>query len=391
MQRWLHVEDRHPMPLMPRPVVFIEDELSPVFKLLEALADKETFAGEVLGACTVMLLAPPGEDTRRDIIHLLCKYPELQIAALPCEPRLSVNLKRACESLRAKSPFPDDDVGNSLEANRTLKGATTADTRYADLERALLYESQSFTLAVNFLIRPGGMVVCDLQLKTLQRTLENQDQNEADWLLRGAVAAGIACDDQGKAEPGMLVQQPARLSVLSGMERFLSVTCELEERNVTIDGKLVFLKRLHFGKMAYVVGQMLRTRFPWHLTVRHPKRPVVEKHRVGSEDIPIIDASMDLVLWPCLANGRASGRAFEPEGYTYTAVPAAALKQLVDGHLARPRRAVLKTDIKTDGQTPENVIGTIRKRACKPVIPEAFEGMYQLRPELAVGRCDLRE
>jgi len=391
MLRWLSVDERHPMNLIPRPVLYIEDEPRDVFKFLEALVDKEVVPGDVLEACTVMLLATPKEDTHRDIVHLLCKYPQLQIAALQSEPRLSVVLRKCCEDLRAKRALPNDEIGRALQAAKDQAGALTADTRYADLERVLVYEEHSFTDSVSSLLRPGGIVVCDLLLRTLKFPTDRENEDESEKLLRAAVAAGVACSQQNASDPISPRQQPAQLSVLSGMREFLSVGVELRDRNVKIEDDMIFLKLRHVGKAATTVAQLLRMRFPWRMTVRQPKKGEIEQHRVGDADIPFIESCLDLILWPCVASGRASGLAMQPGGHNYSEVPAAALRQLVDGHLRRSRVAVLKNEIRTDGQqSPEQVISTIRRRLCKPVIPDAFEGKYQLCPEMAVARCEAR-
>jgi hypothetical protein len=396
MLRWLHEDERKHLGIQPRPIVYIEDKIKHVFKLLEALRNKQSYEGEVFEGCTIMLLAPPGPDTKRDIVELLSKYSDLQVAAVPApgEPNISLALIAACSALRSGKKWPSDEIGVALREHAKLPGAETVDARFGDLERVVLYEDAALKAAVDRLVRPGGLVVCDLE----QLALDHKSSDVRAQLMRAPVAAGKACAAQEEKISDSAGQEPASLSVLSEMRVFLSVGSALRAQDVDIREELIFDKENMYGGVSTAIADKLRTRFPWKMKLRHAQKNdtdpgMLETHRVGEGDRAFLNWCLDLVLWPCQARGKVSGRTVtEEEGeFGYTSVPAETLHQLVDAHLLkRGRKAVVKQDIRSGAQNPESVIRTIKNRLVDGVIPNGADGKYELNPKLTIASCDVR-
>jgi hypothetical protein len=110
-----------------RPVVAVEDHLHHVSELLDALA-----APGLLEQVTVVCLDRPGPDTDRAVERWLAAFPGLQVAASWDGP------------------------------------APPADPRFLPLDRALFEDSNRFSRAVAGLLRPGGLLIQDVQLSTLR-------------------------------------------------------------------------------------------------------------------------------------------------------------------------------------------------------------------------------
>src|SRR5689334_20183977 len=117
MRDWLRSERG----VQPRPLVFIEDHVSHVFDLCDALAAKETVPGELLGCCSIVLLDTPGPDTEFEAVRLLTSYPALQVLAGPFAAPLRPAL-RALETAPHSLPprLADADFAALLAAHAQL-------------------------------------------------------------------------------------------------------------------------------------------------------------------------------------------------------------------------------------------------------------------------------
>ena len=110
-----------------RPVVAVEDHLHHVAELLEALG-----ASGLLDQVTVVCLDRPGPDTDRAVERWLAAFPGLQVAAAWDGP------------------------------------APPAGPRFLPLDRALFEDSNRLCRTLASLLRPGGLLIQDVQLSTLR-------------------------------------------------------------------------------------------------------------------------------------------------------------------------------------------------------------------------------
>lgn len=113
-----------------RPAVVVEDHLHHVSELLAALAPA---GAALLGQVTVVCLDRPGPDTDRAVERWLADFAALQVAA----------------SWDGGEPVPDR-------------------ARFLPLDPAVFADAHRYGRAVAGLVRPGGLLIQDVQLSTLR-------------------------------------------------------------------------------------------------------------------------------------------------------------------------------------------------------------------------------
>jgi hypothetical protein len=119
-----------------RPLVIVEDHLYHMTELLDGLGE----APELVGQLTVVCLDRPGPDTRRTVAAWLADQPALQVVAA------------------VEAPEPPAGEG------ATGEGATG---RFRPLPAAAFTSASRLCQAVAGALRPGGLLLQDVQLSTL--------------------------------------------------------------------------------------------------------------------------------------------------------------------------------------------------------------------------------
>jgi hypothetical protein len=412
MRNWLQsIEYPRALP-PPRPIVLIEDNLHDAFEFVKVVASVDNEKEDLLGALTVVLLAAPGLDTKRDVLTLLCKYPRLQVTAGPFQHELASQLDSVCKALATSSAPSDPTLLSQLLQLAPRSVAATLSNRFGEITNSALTSYMTFVSLIDSVVRPGGMVMCDIELPLSFTLLEFDKRLQR---LRGAKAAAEACALQSEscevhASLTPIVQDPARLNVLSGLTDFLCITLDFEDVKVRIDQSQVFRKSVprDMERAMCCIRELLRTRFPWTLTVRHGRKRAasdteqslgpIAQYRVGPNDLAYTEAAVDVLLWSTEGRSILQGRAALPEGWKLAGAGAAGrtFETLVQRHLQEKRRMVAAMEIEAQlaasnaNQSAPHVIRTIKDhlRSTKQSIvldARVNWGQYGLSPAYSVG------
>lgn len=130
-------------------MVLVEDHLYHIDRTLEVLARD---APELIDWLTVVCLDRPGPDSRRAVAGWLARHPALQVA---------VGGEVAGE--------PEGRAGAAAGAGAASAGRGRADDggRWIRLDAAVFDQSAACCRAIASLLRPGGLLLQDVQLETL--------------------------------------------------------------------------------------------------------------------------------------------------------------------------------------------------------------------------------
>jgi hypothetical protein len=218
-----------------RPIVVVEDHLYHISQLLQALSDT---APALLGQTTVVCLERPGPDTEATLGRWLAAWPEIQVAA----------------SISAES------------------------SRAAPLDPQVFTAANAFCRAVAALLRPGCLLLQDVQLSTLSFLPPER------WWESIYLAATVR---------GMFATRPPDCRFFSN-KRGYGATFGRDLIEAGFDPRDVIEK----DELARVVVPTLRShlecRFPWRL-----ERLGGAVQAVGSSDEDRREAEdgLDLVAW----------------------------------------------------------------------------------------------
>lgn len=219
-----------------RPLVFVEDQLHHVGELLEAIAESDP---PLLAHVTALCLDRPGPDTSTCVERWLADYPEAQVAASAGE---------------GSSP------------------------RFRLLEPAVFASSSRYCKEVAALLRPGGLLVQDVQLSTLSFLPEDR------WWESIFLASTVR---------GMFAAQPPAGRFLSN-KRGYEATFGRDLLDAGFDPRDVMDKAELAATVIPVVRAYLDRGFPWRLRLAAPGERAVAG---GEGDAREIEDGLDLVLW----------------------------------------------------------------------------------------------
>lgn len=219
-----------------------EDHLHHVSELLEALAEAD---GTIPAQTTVICLDRPGPDTTRLVTGWLEGYPGLQVAASgEAEPGIP-------EPLRP---------------------------RFAALDRGAFESSHRFCKAAAGMLRPGGLLLQDIQLATLGFIPPDR------WWESIYLANTVR---------GMFAENPPACRFLSN-KRGYEATFGRDLLEAGFDPRDVMDKAELRGMVVPVVLAHLGRAFPWTLQVPGAPDAAVAK---TEEDRREVEAGLDLVVW----------------------------------------------------------------------------------------------
>jgi hypothetical protein len=260
-----------------RPLVFVEDHLYHTAELLSAIA---AVRPELVGYATAVGLDRPGPDTDTTVDEWRTRYPALQIVA-PTTRSLT----------DAAAPFV-----------RALDPSDIAD-------------AAAFARMVGRLVRPGGLLIQDVQLSTL--TFVPADR----WWESIYLAATVR---------GMFPSRAPDVRFLSN-KRGYSATFGRDLLDAGFDPRDVMDKSALEDVVVPAIVTLFDRAFPFSLSARLPPRSKADWPVGGSDaDRRELEETLDLVLWPATsglelggkavagANGRVGFRTGSPEAATWT-------------------------------------------------------------------------
>jgi hypothetical protein len=238
----------------PRPLVLVEDHLLHVTELLAALASADP---SLPGQLTVVCLDRPGPDTDRKVTEWLADHPGLQVAA----------------------------------------ATDTGSERLALLLPGVFESAPLFCRAVAGMLRPGGLLLQDVQLSTLRFLPADR------WWESIYLASTVR---------GMFAESPPTCRFLSN-KRGYEATFGRDLLGAGFDPRDV-LDKGDLGLVVSVVRAFLDRAFPWILSLvaGGERLPDVAVGR-GEADRRQIDGALDLVFW-CGEQGIEVGGKLMPEG-----------------------------------------------------------------------------
>jgi hypothetical protein len=377
--------------LQPRPLVFVEDHVRHVVELCAALAANEILAGEFLGRCTIVLLDAPGPDTEFEVVRLLLTYPMLQVVAGPFgEP-----LRPCLHELECGRQCPAhllDTHTSALLALQNRLAPQSLSPRYCDLAERSLQDEPAFARLLDQLIRPGGLIVCDIELLTLPFA-----QGASRALYGGARAASIACRRQMEPE-GSCTQEVAQLLIVSNREKFgARIDKALAECGVYVGRDDIFRKSDDLSDIASRIRDTLRERFPWSLRMKHPRDGALVAHPVGRQDRALIDSALDVVIWPAQDGMHPlSGLAVQDgKSAAESSGRAQVLLMLAEAHFEPNSQAVAYDDIcatlerlnekQSPSQAIEGILRMLHPQHQRRVIPKGTNYAYRFGDDARVG------
>jgi hypothetical protein len=240
-----------------RPLVVVEDHLHHVSELLETLAAADA---SLLGLATVVCLDRSGPDTTRLAAGWLEAHPGLQVAA-----RLD----------------GEGDVPAALYPRRSA------------LDPAAFADAHRFCKSVAALLRPGGLLLQDIQLATLAFIPPDR------WWESIYLANTVR---------GMFAGSPPACRFLSN-KRGYEATFGRDLLDAGFDPRDVMDKADLSGMVAPVVRSYLARAFPLRLQIPNVPDAAVAK---TEEDRREVEAALDLVLW--IGETVELGGRFLPEG-----------------------------------------------------------------------------
>lgn len=337
-----------------RPLVFVDDHLYHIGETLELLARQ---APELLRLLTAVCLDRPGPDTRRAVAAWLAGHPTVRVAA--CASREELASPPRSDVVERFTPLPDDVFSRPLALSETVRD----------------------------LLRPGGLLLQDVQLETLAFIPRDRW-----WESFRHLAVNVR---------GMFAERPPACWFLSNKEGYRA-TFGTDLARAGFDPETSVLDKRQLGAVLVPgLRRFLAERLPLRLQVTAGGRALHDT-AVGPEDRPAAESALDLVLWRhgdrlCLG-GRALGGGrlrFKPG-----AVEGATWQALIDDRIDRPQGAGVATAAVGRRLAPEDAgaaeisncaarhILKLRQRLDdRAAIQTTAEHTYRLDDRLRLGRA----
>ncbi|HEY6320443.1 MAG TPA: hypothetical protein VJA16_02665 [Thermoanaerobaculia bacterium] len=237
-----------------RPLVIVEDHLYHMTELLDGLGE----APDLVGQLTVVCLDRPGPDTRRTVAAWLADHPALQVVAAVEAPELP--------------------VGSSGEG---AAGGGAAG-RLRPLPAAAFNSASRLCQAIAAALRPGGLLLQDIQLSTLAFIPADR------WWESIYLASTVR---------GMFAERPPACRFVSN-KRGYEATFGRDLLDAGFDPRDVIDKAEIARSVVPVVRAFLERSFPMALRLAAPGRAPWER-RVARLEIEReeIEREVDLLLW----------------------------------------------------------------------------------------------
>ena len=336
-----------------RPLVVVEDHLYHTTELLAALAAARP---DIIAQTTAMALDRPGPDTDAGVAEWRQRFPELQIVAMQ-----SADLKtgRSVRALHAR------DLGDAAALAR----------------------------AIARLLRPGGLVVQDVQLSTLPFLPADR------WWESIYVAATVR---------GLFADRAPTVRFLSN-KRGYEATFGRDLLEAGFDPRDVMDKSALPDTVVPTIAAFLDREFPFEVRARDGESGT-RRWLVGRADAERAEISytLDVVLWPGdaprpgsgQAGGVLAGRAVAAGTQAVRGGESESWRQLIDDRLSSgPGLAVVEVGRRVGPPDAERAeltnlaarhVHTLRSRLVDPAAIVTKDHAYRLTPELHAGLVSVR-
>lgn len=257
-----------------RPVVFVEDHLYHTAEALDAIAAR---APDLLPLITVCAIDRSGPDTDAAVLEWLARFPAVQLAAV------------------------------TTQMHARLRPLTASD----------LETLPSFAALVSSLVRPGGLLVEDVQLTTLPFVPADR------WWQSIFVAATVR---------GILGDRSPAVRFLSN-KRGYAATFGRDLAEAGFDPRDVLDKSEVATVGVPAIAAIVDRLFPRACRFR-PGRGELRTAWIADADRADLESALDVVVWPMTEGIELGGRAVKSRGLRVGGHEAATWIALVDDRLA---------------------------------------------------------
>jgi|GEM_PF-1090621 len=283
-----------------RPLVVVEDHLYHMTELLERLGGRSALYDQL----TVICLDRPGPDTTRTAAGWLAACPGLQVIAA-VEPGSNAARTGAGEppDTHPRAAEPSDLHARAAEpphvhSSASIGAGAAGAARFQPLPPAAFTSPHRLCLTVAGALRPGGLLLQDIQLQTLAFIPADR------WWESIYLASAVR---------GMFAERPPTCRFVSN-KRGYEATFGRDLLDAGFDPREVIDKGDLERAMVPTLRRHLDRTFPLTLRLAAPGREPWELRvaRAGGERDEI-DAHLDLVLWSAGDGARElGGRALAP-------------------------------------------------------------------------------
>ncbi|HVR08262.1 MAG TPA: hypothetical protein VMW75_09460 [Thermoanaerobaculia bacterium] len=146
-----------------RPLVVVEDHLYHMTELLERLGGGPPLYDQL----TVVCLDRPGPDTTRTVARWLAACPGLQVVAAIDPEAASASPNPAAHAAHATQPVRPAGAAHASDAAAAVASDAGAPARFRQLPPAAFTSPQRLCQTIAAALRPGGLLLQDVQLQTL--------------------------------------------------------------------------------------------------------------------------------------------------------------------------------------------------------------------------------